>query len=168
MRPRENEHTGGCTFSFRFSQEQSISRSQKVGFLINTAGRAHCRVVSTFIGEVAYLSSLGANSSSSDGSTLTFTCFSHQKMKIEIDVGLQIGGVERLVRARGEMWDCSSRFGSVTRQEGMLRLQRSRADKELQLASRALCSHVDHRLVMSLRDAGLGPSSRGTARRPGS
>lgn len=43
----------------------------------------------------------------------------------------------------------------------MLRLERSRADKEPQLASRALCSHVDHRLVMSLRDATLGPSSLG-------
>lgn len=47
------------------------------------------------------------------------------------------------------------------RQEGMLRLPRSRADKEPQLAPRALCSHVDHRLVMSLRVAALGPSRPG-------
>lgn len=67
--------------------------------------------------------------------------------------GCRLGARATRARSRGNVG-----LSLWLRQEGMLP---SRADKEPQLASRALCSHVDRRLVMPLRDAALGPSRPG-------
>lgn len=75
LRPDSCSPAGSC-------RSRASAEARRLLFLIDTAGRALRPVVSTFIGPTAYLSSPSGNFSGENDSTPTFTCFSHQKMKI--------------------------------------------------------------------------------------